>query len=472
MKANNKELVKKTAIITIGNVSTKLINFLLLPFYTYILSKEEYGTYDFLHSYIFLLIPVIGFQMDQAVFKYLVESRTNPGNQKSLVTTTTLFMLMQVLCYAVLFGIIGLFWKYTYLPFMAVVMMSTVVLYDTQQMVRGINKIGLYATAGVISSTINILCNIILLTKFNMHVDGLFLSSIISTTVAVVFLWASSGLAKLIDIKAFSVVNLKKELSFGIPLVPNEIAWWIIHASDRTIVTVILSMASNGIIAVSQKFSSAYIMVYNIFNLSWTESVILHYKDKGGEKYISDTLNSVTALFSSCALGIVAVMPFMFHILVKGDYGSAYYLIPLYMIAGVVDVYLGMLSAVFVAQSKTKYIASTTMLAGIINIIVHLALIYFIGIYAAPISTVFGYATILVVRYLRIKKETEIRFNLKGILMQAVLFAVTMIVYYIRNPYLCGLILIADLVICIYMNKIILLSCKSMVMGKLKKART
>ena len=182
MKANNKELVKKTAIITIGNVSTKLINFLLLPFYTYILSKEEYGTYDFLHSYIFLLIPVIGFQMDQAVFKYLVESRTNPGNQKSLVTTTTLFMLMQVLCYAVLFGIIGLFWKYTYLPFMAVVMMSTVVLYDTQQMVRGINKIGLYATAGVISSTINILCNIILLTKFNMHVDGLFLSSIISTT--------------------------------------------------------------------------------------------------------------------------------------------------------------------------------------------------------------------------------------------------------------------------------------------------
>ena len=44
-----RELVKNTIIISIGKFSTKLVSFLLLPLYTYILSPAEFGEYDLLN---------------------------------------------------------------------------------------------------------------------------------------------------------------------------------------------------------------------------------------------------------------------------------------------------------------------------------------------------------------------------------------------------------------------------------------
>lgn len=46
--SEQKRLLKNTGIIAIGNLSTKLISFLLLPLYTAILSASEYGTVDYI----------------------------------------------------------------------------------------------------------------------------------------------------------------------------------------------------------------------------------------------------------------------------------------------------------------------------------------------------------------------------------------------------------------------------------------
>ena len=45
-----KELVKNTLIISIGKFSTKIVQFLLLPLYTSILTTAQYGEYDLLFN--------------------------------------------------------------------------------------------------------------------------------------------------------------------------------------------------------------------------------------------------------------------------------------------------------------------------------------------------------------------------------------------------------------------------------------
>ncbi len=471
MKSNNKELVKKTAMITVGNISTKLISFLLLPFYTHILTTAEYGTYDVLHSYIFLLVPVIGFRLDQAVFKHLVESRADSKTQKEYITTTTLFTAVQAVLYGVIFATVYYFWRYQYLLPLASVMINTVVLYNTQQMVRGINKTGLYAVGGVISSALTIILNIVFLTYFNMRVEGLLLAVAISSFVTIVFLWASSGLFRYLSFKAISFEALKKELKFGAPLVPDSLAWWVIQASDRTVVSAILGVAANGIIAVSQKFSSAYITVFNIFRLSWNETVILHLKDEDGQEYISKTLNVVASLFNSAAIGIIAGLPFVFSLLVDSDYNSAYNLVPIYMVATMVDVYMGMFSAVFIAQSKTKYMAFTSIVSGVINVAVHLLLIKFIGIYAAPVSTLTSYLIVFVIRYLKVKKETEIRVDFKKVGLFAVLLGITLVCYYINKPVVSAVCLLFDAAVCVLINKEMIVSIIQSIRKKLLKSK-
>ncbi len=52
-----KELIGNTLIIAIGNFSTKIISFFLLPLYTTILTTSDYGTYDLLVTIATFLIP-------------------------------------------------------------------------------------------------------------------------------------------------------------------------------------------------------------------------------------------------------------------------------------------------------------------------------------------------------------------------------------------------------------------------------
>ena len=58
-----KELIKNTIIISIGKFSTRVVSFILLPLYTALLSKREYGSYDLLNTISIFLIPKITLQL-------------------------------------------------------------------------------------------------------------------------------------------------------------------------------------------------------------------------------------------------------------------------------------------------------------------------------------------------------------------------------------------------------------------------
>ena len=65
----NKALFKNTGIIAIGQISTKIVNFLLLPLYTALLTTQEYGLVDILSTYSALIVVIVGLQINQAVFR-------------------------------------------------------------------------------------------------------------------------------------------------------------------------------------------------------------------------------------------------------------------------------------------------------------------------------------------------------------------------------------------------------------------
>ena len=68
-------LVKNTIIIAIGKICTQFVSFFLLPFYTNVLSTEEFGAVDLLNTLVGLLLPIVTFQVEQAVFRDLIEIR-------------------------------------------------------------------------------------------------------------------------------------------------------------------------------------------------------------------------------------------------------------------------------------------------------------------------------------------------------------------------------------------------------------
>ena len=109
----NKALFKNTGIIAIGQISTKIVNFLLLPLYTALLTTQEYGLVDILSTYSALIVVIVGLQINQAVFRFLVTNRKNKEKLIEICSTTFFCSVIICLIYSFAFLIIQYFTIYS-----------------------------------------------------------------------------------------------------------------------------------------------------------------------------------------------------------------------------------------------------------------------------------------------------------------------------------------------------------------------
>lgn len=449
----NRELVKNTVIITVGKICTQFLSFFLLPLYTAVLSTNEYGTVDLLMTYQQLIGYIVFFQIEQAIFRFLIEVRNKDYEISEIVSSCVLFALFQSAVLGLGFKIFALFTGYHYTTYLFLYVVAAIFSGLMLQIARGVGKNQVYALGSFVSALATIMFNILFLVVFHYGVEGMLTSYILGNLLCALTVFIILHVHRYLQVSRFNFNSLKKCLKYSIPLVPNALSWWIMSASDRTIVAYMLGTSYNGLLTVANKFSTAFTSFYTIFNLSWTESASLHIVDEDASIFFKGVIHRVYKLFASAAIGIIAVMPFVFNIFVNKNYADAYYQIPIYMLASLCQVFQGMYSVIYVALKKTKEIAKTTTISALINIIVDFALINSVGLYAASVSTLVAYLFLCIWRYFDLKKYMDVRFDLKLLVSSVILAVLVCITYYIRNTILSVGALIFVIIYAVFLNK-------------------
>lgn len=449
-----KALFKNTLIITIGKICTQLITFFLLPLYTGILSTEEYGVVDLLNTLISLLLPIVTFQVEQALFRELIEVRDSNNEKTSIISNSVFSVIGQCLVYLAVFLIISNFVNNKYKYFLS----SNVIAYIFSslflQVARGLGENKKYAIGSFVSAFSTILFNIFFLVVIRLGANGMLLGTLLGHLSCAVYSFTSLKLYKYINIKVLKKEVVKRLWKYSIPLIPNAISWWVFNASDRVIVTSLLGVSQNGILAASLKFSAVYISLYNMFNISWTESIALHINDEDIESYFSKTFDFVLRIFVSLAVGIIAFMPFVYPIMINSKFSAGFGLVPISIIASLFNVIVGIISVIYVAQKNTKAIANTSIISAIINIAVHLCLIKFISLYAAVISTFVSFFVMSIYRIIDInRKYFKIYLNKELIVKTIIVLPIILFFYYINNLIFNVLSVLISIIFAIDLNK-------------------
>lgn len=449
-----KELAKNTLVITLGKISTQFMSFFLMPLYTSVLSPEEYGIVDLVITYTGLLLPIVLFQVDQAVFRFLIDARKDELQRKKVISTCVSFGGFQSIVAFVVFLFVD---QITSIPYMWYLFLNVIAMIVSNMMLqtaRGLGDNVGFAVGSVISAMSQILGNILTVVVLDLGVIGMLCSTIVANILVGIYILIKDKIYFDIILKDFNKELLKDILRYSIPLIPNALCWWMLNASDRTIVMMFLGTSANGLLAVSHKFPSMYIHIYNFFNLSWTESAALHINDDDREEFFSQVIGSMFNLFMSVAIGILAVMPFVFPIMVNVNYSKAYEVIPIFMLSSMFNVVVGLYSVIYIALKKTKEVAKTSIFSGIINIIVHLLLIKYIGLFAAGVSTAVALGIMALYRYIDIKKYINITLSKKMLTSFTFMFVVTCIAYYSGNQLLQVGVLLIDFIFAMWMNRI------------------
>lgn len=455
--SRERKLVKNTAIVALGQIGTKFISFFLLPLYTAVLSTEEYGTVDLLNTYVSLLIPIIFLQMDQAIFRFLIDHRKDNEEKTKLISTVFFTVALHAILYLIVFGIVGNFIHNPYKYFLATNVVTSMFSSMLLQTSRGLGDNVAYSLGSLVSGAGTIVLNIIFIVVFRWGAYGMLFATMLANILCMIFVFFKLKVYKYLSLMAWNKSILNSIWKYSIPLVPNALSWWIINASDRTIISQFLGIAANGVYSASNKFSAIIITVFSIFNMTWTESASMYIKDNDSSEYFSNIINVTIKLFTSICLLVIAIMPFSFSFFITGSsFAEAYMQIPILLIATLFNIIVSLLGSIYVALKKSNEIAKTSIYSAIINIVINILLIRYIGLFAASISTLLAYLSMSIYRYIDVQKYVRIKIDFTYVIIILPLIILVLFTYYLNNMVLCFVSLLLTLSLGLYFNKNIL----------------
>lgn len=101
MAGGMKSLAKDTAIYGLSSIVGRFINWMLVPVYTNILTRGEYGIVTNVYGYVALILVILTYGMETGFFRFMNKKDANPTETYSTILTSlfTTSVLFAVLCF-------------------------------------------------------------------------------------------------------------------------------------------------------------------------------------------------------------------------------------------------------------------------------------------------------------------------------------------------------------------------------------
>lgn len=464
-----KELVKNTIILFIGKFCTQFISFFLIPIYTRYLVTSDYGYVDLVQTYISLLVPIIILRFDSAIFRFLIDERNNKENKIKVISSTFAILFMQIIVFVILFGVIQIKIDIIYGIYITINIIFMALSSISLQLTRGIGDSIAYAIGSALCGISTVLLNFIFIVVLKKDASSILIATGMGNIICVIFLFFKNKLYRYLKLSKIDRNYLKKMLKYSLPMIPDGLSWWIVNVSDRTIISFFKSVALNGIYAISCKFSNILSTFFQIFNMTWQESASLHINEDDKDDFFSNIFNSTLRIFSSICLLLMVCMPFVYMIMVGDEYKISYIYIPTLLLGNLFNSTANVIGAVYIAKKNTKRVASTTVLAAILNILINIIFIKKFELWAAVFSTLISYIILTIYRLKDVKKYVVFNIDVKIVIILSCVYMISSVLYYINNLLLNIINVIFILTVSIIVNRNFLKSSLEVVRNKFIK---
>lgn len=404
-----KKLLKNTGILAIGTVLTKCVSFVIVIFYSSWLTSVEYGKFELFISYVTLLIPLFSLSCGEAIFRLMLDNKSENGGKELISSGSLVYVLgffVSSISAIVLFrGIFGDLILYF------VLLYAAEMLYNFCSFVaRGVKQLKCYAASGVMNILVMSSSTILLVRVLGFGLKGLIMGYVLGYLCASVWIGYSVKIHRLFSFNSIRWDKIKSMLKYSVPLIPNSIAWWIVSASDRTIIATALGDTYTGIYSIAQKIPSICVILYNVFHVSWQENAS-EAIDEGEEQtaYFNKIFNKIIPVLISVSVCVLSVNYYMFCYIFDPKYIDGYVHVWI-LVTGTVFSFLSQfVGGIFVGLKKPSINGLTTLIAAIANIVFNVLMIKTIGLYAASLSTLIAYLLLFFSRMFVVRKHYKLR---------------------------------------------------------------
>ncbi len=412
-----KRLISNTFIFAIAAFASKLLIFFMMPYYTRVMSTEDYGIADILVQTCNLLIPFATIGINNAVIRFGLDKKSNKQGVFTIGIITIIVGFLIMLLFDSLIAKVSILDGYRIYLYLFVLASALHGL--CSQFARAIGYVRFYAVDGIIATALVIVLNILFLTAFNWGVKGYIWSTIITDFVCTILVFWGTHLRRYINFKEVTKKLYYKMLSYCTPLIPNTICYLIVSISGRYMIAYIIGEAANGIYAVSNKIPTILMIVANIFAEAWQISAVTEEDER--ERFFTRICSIYQAIAFTTAAILIATSQISTRILAAPEYFEAHRYIPLLVMATTFSCIATFLSSVYMVKKKSIYTLLTTLLAALLNIVLNLWLIPRFSITGAAIAMLISYFAMFIVRAFHTRKYVKIKWNIPRLIINVAL---------------------------------------------------
>lgn len=448
-KSKYQFLFKNTLIFTISSFGTKLITFFLLPLYTNILSTADYGTADILSTTSSISVYIFTICMADAVLRFSIE---NIEKSKKYFSCAIKVLLKGSIIFACM---IALAWKLRILswetPMYVLLFLEYFFLALNQILsnyLRAIGKVKEVAIAAIITTACSVSANIILLVCLKKGVYGYLVATVIGYIASCIYCIRKTGVH-------FSELWIQQEKSifldmskYSIPLVFNGIFWWISSGMNRYFIAGICGVEENGIYAVASKIPTILTTLSSIFSQAWNLSAIKEFDKDDKDGFFANIYTYYNAgLVLGCS-GLVLFNIPLAKVLFAKDFFIAWEYSSILLLSSMFSALSLIPGSVFSALGKSKMYAVSTVVAGIVNLILNVITIPVWGVYGAAVSTAISFFLVWLIRMICAGKYIKWKLNLlRDAVAYVLLIVQTVLEHTESHAYVLQIVILGVLVV-------------------------
>ena len=378
-----KTLALNTVIFGICNFTSKLLVFFMLPFYTAVLSKEEFGTADYINTIVGLFMPVLSVSIAQGCMRYALDKNEDPKQTFSFGLKVITGSIIFLICSIPLLGMI---------PIVKDNIAIFVLLYTSHVFqnffslfARGLNKVSIVGVAGVTASFVVVAANLILLFYFHLGVIGFLLSIVISDIIAIAILFIGCKLHKYFSLK--TETRLSKEiLYYSLPMIPNSLGWWINHSVSRLFLNHYCGVADVGIYSAATKMPNMIDTFRGFFVQAWQLSTIVEYDNKEAVAFFKRIYNFYNIFLILLCSILMIFSQSLASVLYSKDFYEAWTFTPILIVGVLFGSLIAYFTPSYLAHKQTKRLFMSTLFGALVTVVINFILIPRIGIMGAAIT--------------------------------------------------------------------------------------
>ncbi len=426
-------LGKETLVYGTSTVVARLLNFCLVPFYTYYLATAEYGVAATVFALIALLNVVFLFGMDQSYLRFASEAE----NKKEVFQHCFYGLLLYG---AILGGLLFVFAK----PLATIVgigishvnliQLAVFILFLDMLNMIPFTKLRLqrrawyFAGVRTASIVVNVLCNVLFIAVYKMGVESIFWANIFASLASLVLLspviWQElkSGPFQ------FNFSLQKQMLLFAWPFVPAGLASLLVSVIDKPILVQLVGLSEVGIYQANFKIGVFMMLIVSMFDQAWRPFFLTHAKDPDAKQLFAKVLTFFTAFASWVLLGLVFLMPTIiqsnifghFHLIAPQYWGGLHVIAPVLLGYFFYGLYINFMVGPVITK-RTRILMWITLLGAAVSISTNLLLVPQVGIVGAGWAVALSYLTMACALFAFTQKVYPLPYEYKKLLCIALL---------------------------------------------------